>query len=244
MKTTTSRYNIILMTSSSGIYFQVFVNKSDLFVRDITAETLDQYIQLTGSKKYSFYSVIDSRDQIVLEDSKKQFMSVFIRLDSTSESYSRQVYSFSDLLAQVGGIYQSIFFIGVLFVGIFSERLFISSILRKIYQLDKIREDQIKYCLLNENKQENQIDTENIEDQPSETVHLSKVLEDGIVDPQEAEQTKRALVKTVALVDKENKGSQLDLDRKERIFETIRFLLANRLLFKYTYSDIFQYIFH
>ena len=73
----------------------------------------------------------------------KNIVSVYFRLDSYFDNYSRRIYSLGDLLGQVGGLYSSILIIGALFVGIFSERLFVSSILRKIYQIDKMRDDEI-----------------------------------------------------------------------------------------------------
>lgn len=122
-----------------------FRKKSDLYVRQGQGETQDEFVQIFGETEYNFYSVANSRDQlVVLDASDNEFMSVFIRLDAETEKYERRVYSFSDLLAQVGGLYSSIFFIGIILVGIFSERLFVSSILRKIYQIDEIRETHIK----------------------------------------------------------------------------------------------------
>ena len=52
--------------------------------------------------------------------------------------------------------------IGAAFVGIFSERLFVSSILHKIYQIDKIREEEIRktYLKSKDNNSTQVIDTE------------------------------------------------------------------------------------
>ena len=219
-----------------------FRKKSDLFVREGHSEIQDNFIQFFNEKELDYYAIVDSKEQLVLEDSDGEFMSIFIRLDSTAEKYDRQVYSFSDLLAQVGGIYQSFFFIGTLFVGIFSERLFFSSILKKIYQLDKIREDQISYSRSQGINPHTEHNDQEIVPGDTQTVHLSKVLEDGVCDPIEAEQTKRSMLKTVTLVDNENKENDVNKDRKRRIFETIRFVIFNRQKFNYNWYDICEYI--
>ena len=56
----------------------------------------------------------------------------------------------------MGGLFQVILMIGVSFVSIFSERLYVSSIIRKIYQIDKTRESVIN-SLSKVNKDKSQI---------------------------------------------------------------------------------------
>ena len=70
--------------------------------------------------------------------------SLYFRFDSQYDIYERRIYSFGELLGQIGGLFQIFLMIGVSIVSIFSERLFVSSILRKIYQIDQTREDDIK----------------------------------------------------------------------------------------------------
>ena len=117
--------------------------KIDIFVKNNGAELIDDFIQLTQKNSFSFYEVSTMRESVVIEETDLQIVSVFFRLGSYFDNYSRRIYSLGDLLGQVGGLYSSILIIGALFVGIFSERLFVSSILRKIYQIDKIRDDEI-----------------------------------------------------------------------------------------------------
>ena len=79
------------------------------------------------------------RESVLIEDDDLQIISVYLRFDSNYDDYSRRVYSFGDLLGQTGGLYSAIFIIGVVLVGIFQNRLFVSSVLNKIYQVDKSR---------------------------------------------------------------------------------------------------------
>ena len=218
-----------------------------MYVREGEANLLDDLIQLFPGKSETYYSIVDTKEQIVVEDVvEHEFLSIFMRLESTAETYDRRVYSFGDLLAQVGGIYQSVFFVGVIFIGIFSERLFISSILRKIYQLDTIRENQIKKNKnVNQNKDKNEyVDQEHPEPRSSQSVHLSdiKMENEDEIDPNEADMVKKSLSHTINLVDGKEKGSAKDEDRKRRIFESLKFILFNRELFKYSFKDITEYI--
>lgn len=63
-------------------------------------------------------------------DDNGMLVEVFVRLDSKYELYERQIYSFLQLLGDVGGLWQSLFLFGFLFVNFFSNRLFVSSILK------------------------------------------------------------------------------------------------------------------
>lgn len=108
------------------------------------ASLIDQYLQLGQSEELEFYEIVGYREQVLVEDTDLQIASVYFRFDSNFDSYSRRVYSFGDLLGQTGGLYSAVFFIGAVLVSIFSERLFISSILKKIYQIDQKRDQEIK----------------------------------------------------------------------------------------------------
>ena len=118
--------------------------KVDIFVRKNQGNFIDDFVQLGQEMDLSFYQVSSMRESIVVEESDLQIMSVFFRVDSNYNTYSRRVYSIGDLLGQTGGLYSAIFIFGAIFVGLFSERLFVSSILRKIYQIDKTRDDEIR----------------------------------------------------------------------------------------------------
>ena len=108
------------------------------------ANFIDDFIQLGQSNDITFYQISTMRDSVVIEDTDLQIMSIYFRFDSNYDTYYRRIYSIGDLLGQTGGMYSSILLIGAAFVGIFSERLFVSSILRKIYQIDQIRDQEVR----------------------------------------------------------------------------------------------------
>ena len=63
---------------------------------------------------------------------------MFLRYDPRYEIYSRQVYSVLPLLGDIGGLQQSLYILGMVVVSSFSNRIFVSSILRHIYQVKNL----------------------------------------------------------------------------------------------------------
>lgn len=62
-------------------------------------------------------------------------VSVYFRLDRKYNTYNRQTYSMNALLGDIGGMYSSLYFIGLLSIGFYNRRLFISAILKNLYQV-------------------------------------------------------------------------------------------------------------
>ena len=60
---------------------------------------------------------------------------VYLRYDSEYSMYQRRVYSVMDLLGDIGGLYSSLFSIGYLLIYFYRHRMFISAILKKMYQV-------------------------------------------------------------------------------------------------------------
>ena len=52
------------------------------------------------------------------------YVKLVFRIDLEYELYTREVYSFADLLTELGGIYSSLFAIGFIFVSMISENIF------------------------------------------------------------------------------------------------------------------------
>ena len=130
--------------------------KVDIYVQKNSINFVDDFVQLGQSNNQDFYQVSGMRESVLIEDTDLQFLSIYFRFDSNYADFSRRVYSFGDLLGQTGGLYSAIFMVGAVIVGIFSERLFVSSILRKIYQIDEARDTEIrKYISENKGKTKN-----------------------------------------------------------------------------------------
>jgi len=62
---------------------------------------------------------------------------VYIRYDNSYDIYERTTYSLLDWLGDIGGLSEALFFIGAILVSNISEKLMISSILKKTFQLKR-----------------------------------------------------------------------------------------------------------
>eukprot|EP00347_Sterkiella_histriomuscorum_P008160 403346153 len=62
------------------------------------------------------------------------YILISLRMDFEGELMTRDVYTFTDLLSDMGGIYSSLFAFGAIIVGIFSETLFYKQMIKDIYQ--------------------------------------------------------------------------------------------------------------
>lgn len=91
-------------------------------------------MQLGQSKDIAFIEIEQSHyydDQVDVKD--RYIATIFIRQDQMYNIYNRQIYSIMDLLGDIGGMFESILFIGYILVSFFSHRLFISAILKQLY---------------------------------------------------------------------------------------------------------------
>jgi hypothetical protein len=57
--------------------------------------------------------------------------------DQFSEAYERSVFSFFDLTGNLGGLFEILELSGSLFVGFFAGKIFLYSILSRLYQVDR-----------------------------------------------------------------------------------------------------------
>jgi hypothetical protein len=60
---------------------------------------------------------------------------VNLRFDRKYNVYNRQIYNIMGLLGDIGGMYSSLYFLGMLLISFYNRRLFISAIIRNLYQV-------------------------------------------------------------------------------------------------------------
>ncbi|CAI2387341.1 unnamed protein product [Moneuplotes crassus] len=136
--------NPIQYTLDEGFFWDILPGirkKTDIFIRKNEASFVDDYIQLGFEEdEEEFFQVVDSKDRLELEPESGVLLSIVFRYDKISDIYERQIFSIGELMGQVGGFKESIMGIGTIFLTIFSERLFVGSVLRKIYQIDTWQE--------------------------------------------------------------------------------------------------------
>jgi hypothetical protein len=77
-------------------------------------------------------------------------VAVYFRSDKFFDSYSRQVTDLLTLLGDIGGLKEFFLLIGSIFVNYLASRMFMSSIVRRIYQIrryDNLEEEAGKSAL-------------------------------------------------------------------------------------------------
>ncbi|CDW81986.1 UNKNOWN [Stylonychia lemnae] len=103
-------------------------------------------------------------------------------LDKNYDIYERRVYSFSGVLQDVGGIYNSLFFAGLFIYGRFQGSIYFSSIISKLYQVEEFKkgtkkQKKLKNGKLDQNSEheneDDDDDDENLKKQLSRSSHLS-----------------------------------------------------------------------
>ena len=63
------------------------------------------------------------------------YATIYFRLDSEYFEYHRDAYTFLEFLGDVGGLQSALILAGYLLVSFFTERLYLSSIIKKMYQI-------------------------------------------------------------------------------------------------------------
>jgi len=130
-----------------GLYWEVVPSmrkKSNILIRKNEAVFEDSYVQLGFPDENDFYQVVDHLETFEAETDEGEILTIYFRFDRVSDIYERQIYSFAELIGQAGGFYGAVLAISGLMISLFTERLFVSSILRRIYQIDSWQE-RIKY---------------------------------------------------------------------------------------------------
>ena len=109
---------------------------SNAFVMQNKVDLQDDFIQFGDSKSGEFYTISRVQDSVNTRSSGN-FFDLTIRLDNRKTLYERRVFSFLDLIGQVGGVNEIIEIFWVFFIGMYSEKLFQYSIVSKIYHFNR-----------------------------------------------------------------------------------------------------------
>jgi len=128
-----------------GFYWELFPSlrkKTDIFIRQNEASFEDNYIQLGFPQEKEFYQVVKTENRYESESTDGDILSLYFRFDRTSDQYERKIFSLGEVLGLAGGFHGAFIMIGGIFFFIFSERLFVSAILKKIYQIDTWQENE------------------------------------------------------------------------------------------------------
>lgn len=96
----------------------------------------DDLFQISDPVEKIFYSV--ERTQTDLSDyyNDGTLLEVNFVIDTTFDYYERVVYSFLDMTGQVGGLYEVVKVVVGMIVTFFANKLFMFSIINKLYHID------------------------------------------------------------------------------------------------------------
>ena len=206
--------------------------KTDVFIRQNDASFEDAYFQLGFPNEKQFYQVVDLDHRFEEESTYGDILSIYYRFDKTTDVYERKIYSLGELLGQAGGFFSALIGIGSLLLAIFSERLFVASVLRKIYQIDTWQERE----KLDKNQRQK---------------HRDHAAEEVIYKP-DGRKLKRPYTEsekfhagTMEEIKKFTHGGEKEIHEKDQkeILEKCEKSMRERKVFKYGYSDILHYIF-
>ncbi|CAI2382796.1 unnamed protein product [Moneuplotes crassus] len=131
-----------------------YVKRDDLFIQKNEAEIQDSYFayQPGGSKK-EFVEIhrVDSRLAVQIDDVDNVIYKLLFVKDAETKSYERQVFSLLEVTGNIGGLFEILERTGGFLVALFSGRMFLFSILTKLYHVED-PEDQPKGDDDNKNK--------------------------------------------------------------------------------------------
>lgn len=107
-----------------------FEKISSVYIKENKLELQDNYLQYSGAKKNTFYSVAESTDDL-RATTDSEYVRVYLKLDPERRQYKRTVYSLLDLIAQLGGVFSVIQSIFTFILGMYADRVFFHSVLSK-----------------------------------------------------------------------------------------------------------------
>eukprot|EP00347_Sterkiella_histriomuscorum_P015712 403355969 len=126
--------------------------KTNFYIQRNEAIYQDDYIQFGQDRRENFFAVTNiNRYDDNYTPYQGHLAAVFIRFDNRYEIYTIKNYSLFDWLGEIGGLYGSLTAIGFCIVRIFCQKMFMSDIMKQIYQ---IRKDPSKDNSYEEQKQE------------------------------------------------------------------------------------------
>jgi hypothetical protein len=109
---------------------------ANLYLMLSRAALQDDFVQLGQQTDIDFIEIENAdfyEDRYYEENG--YIVSVNLRFDRKYNVYNRQIYNIMGLLGDIGGMYSSLYFLGMLLISFYNRRLFISAIIRNLYQV-------------------------------------------------------------------------------------------------------------
>lgn len=108
---------------------------SEIRIRYNEVEDSRQYYPFAPSENINFYSIGDKLHDFKAQDASGEFLNVKITFDPKHQIISRAVFSFADLIGMIGGVNSMLLITASVFIGIFSNKIYMSALLSTFYQV-------------------------------------------------------------------------------------------------------------
>ena len=112
--------------------------RANFFIQKQVATLEDDIMQIGQSEELEFHQVLNVKSyEDDYNDADGTVLAVYMRADKFYDSYERKVTDILTLLGDIGGLKEFFIACGMLIVGYISQRIFMSNIVKKIYQIRK-----------------------------------------------------------------------------------------------------------
>jgi hypothetical protein len=105
-------------------------------MRKSTGFFVDSFLNIFGAVTVPFLQTIMNPIRYVKSPDGFEVLQFYIRVDTKYDVYERNVYTILNLSSDIGGLSQTLVFIGLMLTFIFSDRLFKSGIMSEMYQVE------------------------------------------------------------------------------------------------------------
>jgi hypothetical protein len=116
-------------------YIQLQHNEADVY---------DSAFPFVSATEYEFFTADKVIEKIEYDDltaSADEVFEIRFRLDSINHNYERRVFSLSDMMGLIGGVFEVLLVTGSFLVGFISRKMFSAAILNKLYCVDDINQE-------------------------------------------------------------------------------------------------------
>ena len=149
LNTTLSYYviNNYIRTNNHKNPFQRTINEYNYYISNelyislnqnihhLEIETDDGFMFTTNNKISSFKTEKIIQNVRLKNNNKENFISLSIQLNNNIEKYYRKYYKIQDLAAQVGGVYNTLFLICLLFLRMYEDNSYFQYLINKFFEV-------------------------------------------------------------------------------------------------------------
>ena len=112
-----------------------FTQSLEVRVQKNEGSTTDNIFYNINFKNIKYYNA--NTKIFVIEDinvNNNNILSIYFNLDATSNIYERAVFTYIDMFGFLGGLFDFVLFIGLIFVNYFTDKMYHNSVFANLYQ--------------------------------------------------------------------------------------------------------------